>query len=69
MREFQRAFEEALTGGYLKDPRVSAEVLNFRPFYILGEVEAPGEYPYGDGLAGGPPSSGGGGGGGSDYDI
>ena len=50
VRQFQRAFEEALTGGYLKDPRVSAEVLNFRPFYILGEVETPGEYPYADGL-------------------
>jgi polysaccharide export outer membrane protein len=25
---------------------VSAEVLNYRPFYILGEVNKPGEYPY-----------------------
>jgi protein involved in polysaccharide export with SLBB domain len=32
--------------GYLKDPRVSIEVENYRPFYIMGEVRAPGQYPY-----------------------
>ena len=32
------------------DPRVSVEVLNFRPFYILGQVNAPGSYPYVSGL-------------------
>ena len=26
------------------------EVLNYRPFYILGEVNKPGEYPFSDGL-------------------
>jgi polysaccharide export outer membrane protein len=35
-----------LQEGYLKDPRVSVEVMNFRPFYILGEVNMPGEYPF-----------------------
>ncbi|HBH90058.1 polysaccharide biosynthesis/export family protein [Ponticaulis sp.] len=50
IREFQRSMEAALREGYLNDPRVSAEVLNFRPFYILGEVEESGEYPYSDGL-------------------
>lgn len=44
--EFSKAVEEKLKQGYLKDPRVSAEVLNYRPFYILGEVNAPGTYPY-----------------------
>lgn len=38
--------ERSLRGDYLKDPRVSAEVLTFRPYYILGEVAKPGEYPY-----------------------
>jgi polysaccharide export outer membrane protein len=41
---------QALTGrigdGYMTDPRVSIEVLNYRPYYILGEVQKPGEYPY-----------------------
>jgi polysaccharide export outer membrane protein len=48
--EFQRRVEDALRGGYLNDPRVSAEVMNFRPFYILGEVQRPGEYPFTNGL-------------------
>lgn len=50
VREFQRALETALLDGYLNDPKVSAEVLNFRPYYILGEVNTPGTYPYSDGL-------------------
>jgi polysaccharide export outer membrane protein len=37
-------------GGYLKDPRVSVEVINYRPFYIIGEVNKPGEYPYVSGM-------------------
>jgi protein involved in polysaccharide export with SLBB domain len=50
VRELQRDIELALKDGYLNDPKVSAEVLNFRPFYILGEVNIPGTYPYTDGL-------------------
>jgi polysaccharide export outer membrane protein len=48
--EFQKGVETALKDGYLRDPRVSVEVLNYRPFYILGEVNKPGEYPYTNGL-------------------
>lgn len=48
--ELQRSIETKLAAGYLKQPRVSAEVLNYRPFYILGEVNKPGEYPYTSGL-------------------
>lgn len=33
-------------GDYVLSPRVSVEVSQHRPFYILGEVNAPGEYPY-----------------------
>ena len=33
-------------GGYLITPRVAVDVLNHRPFFILGEVNKPGEYPY-----------------------
>jgi protein involved in polysaccharide export with SLBB domain len=43
--ELQGAIAAKLADGYLKQPRVSAEVLNYRPFYILGEVMKPGEYP------------------------
>ena len=50
LAEFRTELEARLSDGYLNDPRVSAEVLNYRPFYILGEVEESGEYPYTDGL-------------------
>ena len=30
----------------LKEPRLSMEVVAYRPFYILGEVENPGQYPF-----------------------
>ncbi len=51
LREFEGAVEEALAGGYLREPRVSAEVLNYRPFYIIGEVQEGGEYPYTQGMS------------------
>jgi polysaccharide export outer membrane protein len=48
--QLQMQIESAFKEGYLKDPRVSIEVLTFRPFYILGEVVKPGEYPYSNGI-------------------
>src|SRR6266446_3927428 len=33
-------------GRYISHPQVSAAVLIYRPFYILGEVGRPGGYPY-----------------------
>jgi protein involved in polysaccharide export with SLBB domain len=36
----------ALADGYLKDPRVNVEVTTYRPFYVIGEVNKPGQYPY-----------------------
>jgi polysaccharide export outer membrane protein len=44
------AIQAQLAGGYLKDPRVSVEVLAYRPYYILGEVNKPGQYPFVVGL-------------------
>jgi polysaccharide export outer membrane protein len=37
---------ERLKQGYVRDPHVSVEVQAFRPFFILGEVTSPGQYPY-----------------------
>ena len=48
--ELRTAIEGALKPDYLKDPHVSIEILTYRPFYILGEVTKPGEYPYSSGL-------------------
>lgn len=33
-------------GGYVLTPKVAVEITQHRPFYILGEVTKPGEYPY-----------------------
>ena len=46
VRAFQEEIQNALKDGYLKDPRVAVEVLNYRPYYILGEIDKPGQYPY-----------------------
>jgi polysaccharide export outer membrane protein len=48
--QLETEIEAKLKDGYLKAPHVSIEVLNYRPFYILGEVTKPGEYPYTNGL-------------------
>jgi polysaccharide export outer membrane protein len=49
-RELERAIRSALSPEYLKDPKVSAEVMAYRPFYILGEVKTPGSYSYVSGM-------------------
>ena len=48
--EFQNAVVSRYSAGYLKDPKVSVSVLNYRPFFIQGEVGKGGEYPYKAGL-------------------
>ena len=48
--ELGRAVTAALKEGYLRDPRVTVEVTAYRPYFILGEVERPGTYPYQNGL-------------------
>jgi len=35
-----------LRHGYIRDPSVAVEIETYRPFFILGEVAAPGQYPY-----------------------
>lgn len=40
------AIAEKLRQGYVREPHVSVEIEAYRPFFILGEVTAPGQYPY-----------------------
>ncbi len=49
-RELEMAIVDKLKPDFLKNPRVGVEVLNYRPFYILGEVKNPGSYPYVSGM-------------------
>jgi polysaccharide export outer membrane protein len=48
--DLAKELETSLRSGYLKDPKVTVSILEFRPFFILGEVEKPGSYPYSSGL-------------------
>ena len=48
--ELEQALAKKFRGEYLRNPKVTVDIANFRPFYVLGEVEKPGEYPYKSGL-------------------
>jgi polysaccharide export outer membrane protein len=46
----QHTLEAKFRAGFLREPRISVEVEAFRPFFILGEVTAPGQYPFINGM-------------------
>ena len=48
--DLESGIRAALADGYLNDPRVAVEITTYRPFYIVGEVMKPGEYPYANGM-------------------
>ena len=49
-RGLENAIKALLADGFLVNPRVSVQVLNYRPFYVLGEVKGPGTFPYVTGM-------------------
>ena len=51
VNEFQKDVTAKFAEGYLVNPSVSVEVIGYRPFYIIGEVNKPGEYPYVNGMS------------------
>lgn len=44
--ELSAAIAARLRQGYIRDPAVAVEIEAYRPFFILGEVTYPGQYPY-----------------------
>lgn len=50
LSELRRALIARLANGYLKNPKVTVEVLNYRPIYVHGEVKTGGEFPYRTGV-------------------
>jgi polysaccharide export outer membrane protein len=44
--ELAGAITARLRNGYIREPSVAVEIESYRPFFILGEVAAPGQYPY-----------------------
>ena len=48
--QLERHLTQKLNSGILRDARVNVQVLSYAPFYILGEVKKPGEFPYKPGM-------------------
>src|SRR5262249_33946966 len=46
----EKLINDKLKDGWLKDPKVSIEMTKGRPYYISGEVNKAGEYPFTPGL-------------------
>lgn len=44
--ELEKIITDGLRGRYLKNPQVSVQMDEYRPFYVNGLVEKPGSYPY-----------------------
>jgi polysaccharide export outer membrane protein len=51
VHQFVAEVTQILGTKYLRDPKVSVAIENYRPFYIMGEVNKPGEYPYENNLS------------------
>lgn len=45
-QQLSQRIAERLKQGYVREPHVTVEVEAYRPFFILGEVTTPGQYPY-----------------------
>jgi polysaccharide biosynthesis/export protein len=44
--ELSKRIADKLRQGYIREPHVAVEIESYRPFFILGEVTQPGQYPY-----------------------
>ncbi len=49
-RQLAAVITQQLGAEYVKNPKVSVEVQTYRPFYILGEVQSAGQYPFVSGM-------------------
>jgi protein involved in polysaccharide export with SLBB domain len=48
--QFEKELARKFRSEYLRNPKVTVSILQFRPIYIVGEVEKQGEYPFKPGL-------------------
>jgi polysaccharide export outer membrane protein len=51
IKQLEQRIYDGLLGDYLVSPNIDAQVVEYRPFYIHGEVEDPGAYPYQPGMS------------------
>ena len=49
-RQLETRITEGLRGRFLINPRVNVSMLEYRPFFVRGEVSSPGGYPFKPGL-------------------
>lgn len=50
LAELQAVLTRRLAESMLNDPKVSVDIVEYRPFYVLGEVQKAGQYPYRTGM-------------------
>jgi polysaccharide export outer membrane protein len=50
VQELQKAIYDGLSNGIFVNPGVSVEISQYRPFFVVGEVSKPGQYPYTPGM-------------------
>lgn len=48
--DLEKRIAAQLADGYVRDPKVTVEIETYRPFFVLGEVQRPGQYPYVNGM-------------------
>jgi polysaccharide export outer membrane protein len=44
--ELEQALAKKFRSEYLKNPKVTVTIATLQPYYMMGEVQKPGEYPY-----------------------
>jgi polysaccharide export outer membrane protein len=50
VEELDAKLKDMLSPDFLLNPKITIQVLNYRPFYIMGEVASPASYPYVSGM-------------------
>jgi polysaccharide export outer membrane protein len=50
LADLEKRLVKALDGEYLRDPKVSVTIVEYRPYYVNGQVKTPGGHPYQPGM-------------------
>ncbi len=51
LKDLQRAIVAKLSDGYIKSPRISLDITNYRPIFVHGEVKSGGQFQYSNNLS------------------
>lgn len=51
LNEFREGLARRLGDGYIKNPKITVEMLNYRPIYVHGEVKNGGEFQFKNGVS------------------